>query len=934
MIIMMTKGKGMKEKNNFPGLLPGSLERIRENKKARVKRKTTLIPILMILFAELIVILPSSSHVGAQNIEQRVESAIVLGDELPYLIGIAIDEIWVYTYVAGDWKQIPFQIDERNDINGSYFFDAIDGVLDSNDEIVFMPFDAGDVALATNWVLNTKELRYEVTVTDPIDFTMKYVYIYDSSSLTKTFTEDYADYDPISHVIWATDYTLGFDDTYIGVMDEMRINASAGGDDTDILDRNKYRLQKTVGLLHPQCFEEDFDYELIGYKDGPVRVILEVTSQNETDDFFVNINTTMYAYKSYSQVIQTLNTNTSTDWLRVSMDFLSTSTPMTYYDSGSNDLTIDGTPDTPTDTYAPTWNEVTGSHGTVITIGNFSEFGGTQSLYYNDDLNSNDEPESEFGEYGDYGINLTDSPGGSHFTNLSYYFLPPNQENVGFVYANYTNNPLTMTVLSQYADPTPPPEVRDVRAIPDLQEAVGYVNISAVIEDNLDQLYGAWINITDPNGGNEGNFSMLFDSNTDRYYDNRTYGVVGTHQFIIWTNDTSSNWNSSIGQFVIQDNTPPIAYAGLDKAVTEDTIVVFDGSGSTDNGDIVNYVWTFTDVTLQTMLGINPIYTFNNIGNFEITLNVSDTAGNWDTDTMWVNVSEIIMTGSISGMVMDANGNPIEGATVTLVGTPYEATTNETGYYMISDITEGIYDIKVTKNGFETGTMANVRILAGQDRLNGNFELKKVTEKGGDNFLWIILIIGIILVIILVVFLFLPKLKKEKEGVDAISLKELKKEPAELVVAEDKVEEEEPKGTLWAAEAVKRTSTIEAYRGADELLEGVELEEKVVEEEPKEALWEAVEQTSLIEAYRGADELLEGIKPEEGKLDTDTLSSEDRRGLRPEVLDIDKELDKLFTEESKLQPVKKDLKEELEALSNEIDRILSGSEEEETEGED
>ncbi|MEE9150459.1 MAG: hypothetical protein V3U20_01330, partial [Thermoplasmata archaeon] len=92
--------------------------------------------------------------------------------------------------------------------------------------------------------------------------------------------------------------------------------------------------------------------------------------------------------------------------------------------------------------------------------------------------------------------------------------------------------------------------------------------------------------------------------------------------------------------------------------------------------------------------------------------------------------------------------------------------------------------------------------------------------------------------------------------------------------------------------------------------------------------------TSLIEAYRGADELLEGIKPEEGKLDTDTLSSEDRRGLRPEVLDIDKELDKLFTEESKLQPVKKDLKEELEALSNEIDRILSGSEEEETEGED
>jgi len=93
------------------------------------------------------------------------------------------------------------------------------------------------------------------------------------------------------------------------------------------------------------------------------------------------------------------------------------------------------------------------------------------------------------------------------------------------------------------------------------------------------------------------------------------------------------------------DKTNPIADAGPDQLVVKGTTVTFDGSESTDNLDIVNYgivnyMWTFTDNAPQVLTGAKANYTFGNIGNFSVTLNVSDYSGNWDTDKMWVNVTE------------------------------------------------------------------------------------------------------------------------------------------------------------------------------------------------------------------------------------------------------------------------------------------------------
>jgi PKD repeat protein len=92
----------------------------------------------------------------------------------------------------------------------------------------------------------------------------------------------------------------------------------------------------------------------------------------------------------------------------------------------------------------------------------------------------------------------------------------------------------------------------------------------------------------------------------------------------------------------IEDSEVPIPDAGPDQIVDEDTIVTFDGSGSTDNIGIVNWTWTFDDQgTVVTLYGINPTYVFTTPGVYTVTLTARDGSGLEDTDTMQVTVKDI-----------------------------------------------------------------------------------------------------------------------------------------------------------------------------------------------------------------------------------------------------------------------------------------------------
>ncbi|MFQ6126908.1 MAG: PKD domain-containing protein [Candidatus Heimdallarchaeota archaeon] len=92
---------------------------------------------------------------------------------------------------------------------------------------------------------------------------------------------------------------------------------------------------------------------------------------------------------------------------------------------------------------------------------------------------------------------------------------------------------------------------------------------------------------------------------------------------------------------ILKDVTPPVADAGSDQTVAEDTLVTLDGSGSSDNVGITNYTWTFMDVTSKTLTGVNPTYTFSTPGTYTVALKVTDAAGNHATDTVTIKVLDV-----------------------------------------------------------------------------------------------------------------------------------------------------------------------------------------------------------------------------------------------------------------------------------------------------
>ncbi|MDG6224750.1 MAG: PKD domain-containing protein [Candidatus Thermoplasmatota archaeon] len=120
-----------------------------------------------------------------------------------------------------------------------------------------------------------------------------------------------------------------------------------------------------------------------------------------------------------------------------------------------------------------------------------------------------------------------------------------------------------------------------------------------------------------------------------------TFHTPGTYNVILKVIDFERFWDTDSTMVHVRDITPPLADAGPDQIIDEGSPISFDGSLSRDNVRIDNYTWTFTDGSLTTLYGIDPIYTFNNPGNYTVTLNVTDAAGNWATDTLTVSVNDI-----------------------------------------------------------------------------------------------------------------------------------------------------------------------------------------------------------------------------------------------------------------------------------------------------
>ena len=126
------------------------------------------------------------------------------------------------------------------------------------------------------------------------------------------------------------------------------------------------------------------------------------------------------------------------------------------------------------------------------------------------------------------------------------------------------------------------------------------------------------------------------------------------------------------------DTAPPAADAGPDATVHSTGAARLDGSASTDDVGVASWAWTLEDAgAAHTLGGAVAYFPFAEAGAHTVTLNVTDAAGNWDTDTVVLTV--LTPPGGATGMVAFDRDGYVE----VKWGPPEEDGGSEVQLYMV-----------------------------------------------------------------------------------------------------------------------------------------------------------------------------------------------------------------------------------------------------------
>ena len=121
-----------------------------------------------------------------------------------------------------------------------------------------------------------------------------------------------------------------------------------------------------------------------------------------------------------------------------------------------------------------------------------------------------------------------------------------------------------------------------------------------------------------------------------------------SYSFII-SDEAQNYFSSNSVDFTVLDDDDPAASAGNDVVIDQHETVVFNAENSTDNVIIEHYNWTFRYSGEETRLyGRLADFTFDMVGMYNVTLNVTDGAANRAADHL--NVSVLDITGPVAVM--------------------------------------------------------------------------------------------------------------------------------------------------------------------------------------------------------------------------------------------------------------------------------------------
>ncbi len=121
-----------------------------------------------------------------------------------------------------------------------------------------------------------------------------------------------------------------------------------------------------------------------------------------------------------------------------------------------------------------------------------------------------------------------------------------------------------------------------------------------------------------------------------------TFHTAGGYDVTLTVKDISGHKGRDYLHVTVRDITLPVADAGMNRVVRQHATVVFDGKSSSDNVGVVNWTWNFSyGGSMVVLYGPTPSFTFDEAGEYHVSLRVRDAAGNNATDDMVVKVHDI-----------------------------------------------------------------------------------------------------------------------------------------------------------------------------------------------------------------------------------------------------------------------------------------------------
>lgn len=435
---------------------------------------------------------------------RKYEPVIITGDQISELIGEKPSQIFGFVYIASEkrWKQIPLQVDERvlfdtsvkskhpasdllyvSDVPGKYGSMTMSDDnpnFDSNDEVVFMLEDAGNKAPHPDesWAADTEMHRVEIAISDPLDGGAKgYVYIFLSKTLRYTAGDE------VSYSIVAPESEQATDietDYYFvkysrrWVLDEIRPKSALGGDNTDLVDRVKFRAYSRT----PQNETEDiwsdgpgdcFMYDAgcshyVGHKVGPVRAIRQVQGAASGP-------TTSY-FSLFYRKMMTMQVNYRVHALPdlwFYMDYSKNIGEIKYYDEHNSNVKLDGQPENLQGNTPSSWSQASSGKGSLVLWVDIRQFaslpGCDVNSYYLDNSSFSDFTGEDNNAIGNHGVHIEEIPDTDQreavISHIRLFMLPPNADNRGKEFDNVNWQAVTTSSTKQITTVTPPTAVSE-----------------------------------------------------------------------------------------------------------------------------------------------------------------------------------------------------------------------------------------------------------------------------------------------------------------------------------------------------------------------------------------------------------------------------------------------------------------------------------------